>query len=303
MAHKKRPVPKLIVRQNAFSRFLKENYGYTDVRQYTEPKKFSSRLNSIFLAKDRDGKDIFIKACRYGDMSENEYRCTMALWEQAPENFARPLAYYAGKKHAFCSTEYRPGKDLRTLIELEGGVSLTAEQKAQIVEDLYSIFQALQRADIVHCDFALKNMLLHNGRVILIDCQLSARRGNTKRISYFSNILKLCLYKWLAPVNANVLTWEDTAGILHSIQKVGTDDAHRERFDAICAEVKASIGKLRYVMPYPSLDELNHCIKVSYLRSLFHPKSKLRSRYRHVTEMLKYIKSQHPSIIGNKKND
>ena len=48
---------------------------------------------------------------------------------------------------------------------------------------------------------------------------------------------------------------------------------------------------------------MSHCIKVSYLRSLFHPKSKLRSRYRHVTEMLKYMIEHHPGIIGDKKND
>ena len=98
-----------------------------------------------------------------------------------------------------------------------------------------------------------------------------------------------------------MLTWEDTRRVLYCIQAVGTDDTHRERFDAICEEVQASIGKLQYVMPYPSLEELNHCIKVSYLRSLFHPKSKLRSRYRHVTEMLKYMKERHPSITGDKK--
>ncbi len=296
MAHKKRPVPKLIVRQNAFSRFLKENYGYTDVRQYTEPKKFSSRLNSIFLAKDSEGNDIFIKACRYGDMSENEYRCTLALWELAPENFAKPLAYHAGKKYSFCSSEYRPGKDLRTLVELEKSVSLSAEQKAQIVEDIYNIFHAFQKANIVHCDVGLKNMLLHNGRVIMIDCQQSTRRDNTKPISMFDNILKLCLYKWESPVGTNVLEWEDTGGILRSIQLVGTDDAHRERYKAICAEVKAALGKFKYTMPYPSLAELNHCIKVSYLRSLFHPKSKLRARYQHVTEMLKYMKEHHPGL-------
>ena len=68
MAHKKRKIPKLIVRKNAFSRFLEKNYGYTHVRQFTEPQKFSSRLNSIFIAKDAEGRDVFIKACRYGDI-------------------------------------------------------------------------------------------------------------------------------------------------------------------------------------------------------------------------------------------
>lgn len=300
MAHKK--IPKLIVRKNAFSRFLEKNYGYTDIRQYTSPQKFSSRLNSIFLAKDSSGNEIFIKACRYGDMSENEYRCTLELWKQAPEHFAKPLAYYAGKKYAFCSTEYRPGKDLRTLIELEGGKSLTNDQKAQIVEDMYSIFQALLRADIVHCDFALKNMLLHNGRVVLVDCQYSSKTSNTKRVSLFSNALKLCLFRWLLPPSLSVLTWEDTRGVLYCIQAVGTDDTHRERFDAICEEVKASIGKIQYVMPYPGMEELSHCIRVSRLRSMFHPKAKLRSRYKHVTEMLKYLREHHPDISGNAKS-
>ena len=137
MAHKK--IPRLIVSKNAFSRFLNRNYGYTDVRQYTTPQKFSSRLNSIFLAKDAAGNEIFIKACRYGDMSENEYRSALALWEQAPRHFAKPLAYYSGKRHSFCSFECVSGEDLRTIM-LRGDV-LTGAQRAQIVEDMYEIFK------------------------------------------------------------------------------------------------------------------------------------------------------------------
>lgn len=300
MAHKRREVPKLIVRKNAFSRFLKENYGYTDVRQYTEPQKFSSRLNSIFLAKDSTGKDVFIKACRYGDMCENEYLCTQELWKQAPEHFAKPLAYHAGKKYAFCSTEYRPGKDLRTLIELEEGKSLTSDQKAQIVEDIYAISQALQRADIVHCDAALKNMLFHNGRVVLIDCQYSARRGSSKRVTLMGNALKLCLFRWLMPAGPEVLEWEDTPNLLNCVKTIGTDEKHKERFNFIYSQLRAALGKFRHIMPYPSLKELNHSIKVSRLRSLFHPKSKLRSRYSHVTEMLQYLKEHHPSLTESK---
>ena len=302
MAHKRREVPKLIVRQNAFSRFLEKNYGYTDIRQYTSPQKFSSRLNSIFLAKDSSGNEIFIKACRYGDMSENEYRCTLELWKQAPEHFAKPLAYYSGKKNAFCSSEYRPGKDLRTIFELEGGEGISPEQRAQVIEDLYSIHQALIRAEIVHCDVALKNMLLHNGRVVLVDCQYSSKTSNTKRVSLFSNALKLCLFRWLLPPSLSVLTWDDASNLLNALQTIGTDQSHKERFDFICSEIKAAWNKHCYTMPYPGMEELSHCIRVSHLRSLFHPKAKLRSRYKHVTEMLKYLREHHPDISGNAKN-
>ena len=58
MARKKRKVPRLIVSKNAFSRFLEKNYGYTDVHQFTGTGKFSSRLNSVFLAKDAEGNDM-----------------------------------------------------------------------------------------------------------------------------------------------------------------------------------------------------------------------------------------------------
>lgn len=291
---KKTKVPRLIVRKNAFSRFLEKNYGYTHVRQYTVENQFSSRLNSIFLAQDASGNEIFIKACKYGDMSENEYKCGLELWKQAPEHFAKPLTYYSGKKFSFCSAEYRPGKDLRTLIEQEGETALTGEQKAQIVEDIYTIFQAFQRADIVHCDALLKNMLLHNGKVVLVDCQLSRPRSCTTPISFFDSILKLCLFLWERPVGYNVLEWEDTGDILKSVQAIGTDEAHRERFEFICSELQATLGKFKCVYPYPGMKELDKAIRTSTLRSRFHPKAKLRSRYRHVTEMLKHLKTHHP---------
>lgn len=303
MAHKKRKVPRLIVRQNAFSRFLNENYGYTDIRQYTTPQKFSSRLNSIFLAKDAAGQEIFIKACRYGDMSENEYIHGLELWKQAPDHFAKPLAYYSGKTNSFCSSEYRPGKDLHTLLVQENGENLSAEQKAQMVEDLYEIAKATQRANVVHCDLCMKNLLLHNGRIVLIDCQFASSPGETRRLSIFNNALKLCLYRWLLPIGANVLEWDDICNIYSLIQYIGTDDAHRERYNQICSELATDVGKFKYIMPYPDLKELNHAIRVSYLRSLFHPKSKLRSRYRHVTEQLRYLKEHHPDLTCHKSGE
>ena len=294
MAHKKRKVPKLIVSKNSFSRFLEKNYGYTDVRQFTTPEKFSSRLNSIFLAKDASGKDVFIKACRYGDMSENEYKAGLELWEQAPTHFAKPLAYHSGKRFSFCCSEYAPGTDLRTI--MLRGDTLTGEQKARIVEDLYEIAQALKRADIVHRDAAMKNMLYHDGRVVLIDCQLATKRTATEQISFFDNILKVCMWKREHTLCMDVLCWEEMGNILHAVKTIGAEPEYRKRYDEICAELKRDMGKYKYVYPYPSMDEIDHCMKICKLRSLFHPKSKLRERYRHVLDMIRYFKQHHPEL-------
>lgn len=292
MAHKKRKIPKLIVRKNAFSRFLEKNYGYTEVRQFTSPQKFSSRLNSIFLAKDAEGNDVFIKACRYGDMCENEYRCSMELWKHAPEHFARPLAYYAGKKFSFCSAEFISGEDLRTI--MMRGDEMTPDQKRQIVEDLYTIAQALLKSGIVHRDVAAKNMLYHNGRVVLIDCQLAIRKDDTKEITLFDNILKICMGRWGTQPGPGLLDCDDFKGIDEVLQAIGCAPENQQRFDAVCAELQTVRDRFRYAFPYPAMSELNHYIRVCHFRRFLHPKSKIRARYGLVLAQLQYLKAHHP---------
>lgn len=292
MAHKKRKIPKLIVSKNAFSRFLEKNYGYTHVRQFTAPQKFSSRLNSIFIAKDAEGRDVFIKACRYGDMCENEYKCSLELWKQAPDNFAKPLAFYSGRRFSFCSAEFISGEDFRTITMR--GDELTAEQKARIVEDLYAIGQALLKSGIVHRDVAAKNMLYHNGRVVLIDCQLATRRDNTKPITLFDNILKICMGRWGSKPGPSLLDCDDFLGLADMLQTIGCSPENKQRFDAVCSELQAVRGQFKYVFPYPGMSELNHYIRVCQLRRFLHPKSKLRARYGLVLAQLQYLKAHHP---------
>lgn len=292
MARKKRKVPRLIVSKNAFSRFLEKNYGYTDVHQFTGTGKFSSRLNSVFLAKDAEGNDVFIKACRYGDMSENEYRCGLELWKQSPARFAKPLAYHSGRRFSFCSSEYVPGKDLKTI--LDSGEPMSDELRASLVESLYEIFQTLVRTNMAHRDIALKNMLLHDGRLVLIDCQLSTKRDSKTPISFFDSPLKVCLWRWGQTPGADLLEWDDVISLWHAVRTIGAGPEYRERYDAICEELENAIGKYKYVHPYPSMKEIERSMKVCRFRNLFHPKAKLRERYGLVLKLLQYLKDHHP---------
>ncbi|MBR1978657.1 MAG: hypothetical protein IJ985_04055 [Akkermansia sp.] len=272
--------------------FLAKEYGYTDVRSFSPHKRFAAAMNAIYLAKDAEGKTIFIKTCRYGDMCENEYRTGLALWEQAPQHFAKPLAYHVGKRFSFCSSEYVPGKDLYAL--LTDGTPLTGEQRAQMVEDIYTIHQALVRADIVHRDVVLKNMLYHQGRVVLIDCQLATKRNETKVTSFFDHILKICKCRWMSTPGPSFLEWDDVPVLLKSIQSIGSTPAHQERFEFICAELLKARGTLVYTHPYPSMEELHAAIKTCRLRSLFHHQAKMRHRYRCMIPHLQYLKDHHP---------
>lgn len=277
---------------SAFYKFLKKNYGYTDVRPFSPHRRFATSMNSIYLAKDTEGKDIFIKVCRYADMSENEYRSGLELWKQAPEHFAKPLAYHAGEPFSFCSAEYVPGKDLISL--LQSGDVLTGEQKMQIVEDIYTIYQAMKRANIVHRDADIKNMLYRNGKVVLIDCQLATKPGNTRHITFFNNIYKICKSRWYGKPSLKLLEWDDVVRLLNAVRKIGTTPEYQERYDAICAKLEQALGQFIYTYPYPGIQELEQALRKSRFWSRFHHQSKMRHRYRCMVAQLEFFKQNHP---------
>lgn len=279
--------------KKSICRFLEEHYGYTNVQPFTPHERFAANMNTLYHAIDSTGRRVFIKACRHPDMCENEYRMGLALWEQAPEHFAKPLAYHAGDPISFCSTEYVSGKDLGAIMGQEQ--SLTDEQRASVVEDIYTIYQALVRADVVHRDIVLKNLLYCNGKVVLIDCQLATKSKSTKPISFYDNIMKICLCRWRYPLSTRVLVWDDTLAIMSILKKIGAAPAYQERFEMIMNEVRQAVGKHHYVYPYPGMDELDSAIKTCRLKGKFHHQAKMRHRYRCILNILEFLKTEHPS--------
>lgn len=289
MSDKKKKSP-----DKSLTNFLKTNYQYTDLRYFSTSSSFSNTLNAIYLAKNASGKDIFIKACPYADMCENEYKHGLALWEKAPDNFARPLAYHAGRKFSFCSNEYLAGQSFEELFKQK--TVFTPEQKAQIIEDIYTIHLALRDTGITHRDIEWKNLLYHNGRVILIDCQLAISKNARQDIFYYRDITRVCKMRKRQPLNMSILEWDDTVHLLNFVQSIGCEPEFKERFDFICSELTAAVGKYKYVYPYPGIKELNSFMKVFRFKSLFHPKSKRRENSRIIHSMLQYLRNNHPSL-------
>ena len=155
---------------------------------------------------------------------------------------------------------------------LDSGEPMSDELRASLVESLYEIFQTLVRTNMAHRDIALKNMLLHDGRLVLIDCQHSTKRDSKTPISFFDSPLKGCLWRWGQTPGSDLLEWDD----------------------AICEELENAIGKYKYVHPYPSMKEIERSMKVCRFRNLFHPKAKLRERYGLVLKLPQYLKEHHP---------
>lgn len=295
MVQKKKKISGLIAGNQAFERFLNKNYGYTDFQMFVTSSSFSPTTNELFRAKNASGDDVFIKKCRYVDMCENEYKRGMELWAEAPDNFAKPLAYYAGnKRFSFSCNEYLVGRSFEELFNEE--TVFTPEQKAQIVDDVYAIHLALRNTNIAHRDIEWKNLFYHNGRTMLLDCQLSTKRDSKDNVHYYRDITRVCKMRKKFPLSMSILEWDDTARLLEFVQKIGTDEKYKQRYDFICAEMSAAVGKYKYVYPYPSVAELNRHIKLFRVKSLLHFKAKRRENSRKICSMLQFFRKNHPDL-------
>lgn len=277
--------PKTIVKLKAFAQFLEREYGITELQQFTAPEKFSYNTNSIFLGKDKEGNTRFIKTCRKADVCENEYFRSLELWQQNPTHFVRPLAYHANKPFAFVISEFCPSTPLDKYLREN---KLSEEEKKIFTEDIYHIFKALQRANIVHRDICAKNFLIHNNHLVLIDCQLAVRSDNYKEISLFPNIEIVCRYNKHHALD-KLLQWDDTSSLIGHLRTIGPTNDNKARYNEILNEIREAIGKLTVEYAIPPAEELRKRIKACKIKSIFNLRLSKRNKYRSLAEMYEYL--------------
>lgn len=277
--------PKTIVKLKKFAQFLESEYGITELQQFTAPEKFSYNTNSIFLGKDKEGNTRFIKTCRKADVCENEYFRSLELWQQSPTHFVRPLAYRAEKPFAFVISEFCPSIPLDKYLQEN---KLSDEEKKIFIEDIYQIFKALQRANIIHRDICAKNFLIYNNHLVLIDCQLAVRSDNYKEISLFPNIEIVCRYNKRHALN-ELLQWDDTYALIKYLKTIGPANDNKGRYNEILKEIREAIGKLTVEYALPPADELRKRIKACKIKSIFNLRLSKRKKYRTLAEMYKYL--------------
>lgn len=248
----KKKTRKPIVSLEKFAHFLEKEYGLTELQQFTASGIFSHNLNSIFLAKDQEGNTRFIKTSKKADICANEYHRSLELWQQSPINFVRPITYRAEQPFAFVISDFCPSETLDKVMEK---TEFSAEQKKVFINDLYQIYKALHQAHIVHRDVHPKNILVYNGHLVLIDCQLSVRSDDYKEISIFHDFETVLRYnKEHTP--EEMLLWDDTENLLHILKTIGPVPGEEATYDAIFQEIKEAKGNNTVRYPLPSKEEL-----------------------------------------------
>lgn len=216
------------------ARFLKSKYGIYDLHPVA-----NIICNKFLVGKDSDGRPLFIKTGNHSGIYENEYRMGMALYEIDKEHFMRPLYYNDYDEYQFFANEYVNGISLNTAI-MNG--SLSAEQKSKLVGDIWRIFCALRASDVVHRDVRPDNLMIIDGRLVLIDFQLAVSKTNYVELEYLarrSNRLRKLGHK---KYRYRPFVWDDAYSLMRVLEFIGRDRLYAMRYDVIYKNIKAYIG-------------------------------------------------------------
>ncbi|MDE5615922.1 MAG: hypothetical protein K2I81_03770 [Alphaproteobacteria bacterium] len=219
---------------HGFADFLKNTYGICDLRPAA-----NIICNTFFIGINASGQRIFIKTGQHAGIYENEYRMGHALWSINSEHFLKPLYYNDYDKYKFFANEYVPGISLNTAM-ITGRLGVT--DKARLIGDIWKIFCALRDSDVVHRDIRPDNLMIMNGRLVLIDFQLAVSKSNYVELEYLAKhpnrLRKLGNKKY----RYHPFTWDDAYSLAKVLEFIGRDKFYAKRYDIIYKNIKAYIG-------------------------------------------------------------
>lgn len=239
-------------------KFLKDNYGIGKLRHIR-----NIVCNNFLMGQDSDGRKLFIKTGQNAGIYENEYRMGMAAYELNHEHFLQPLYYHDWDEYKFFANEYANGISLNTAIMRN---ELSVQQKARIVGDIWRIFCALRASDVVHRDVRPDNLMIIDGRLVLIDFQLAVSKSKYTELEYLARhpnrLRKLGNRKY----RYRPFLWDDAYSLTRVLKFIGRDKFYGRRYDVIYKHIKDYIGH----------DTIKSAVRESDIRRLIRHIRKMR---------------------------
>ena len=217
-----------------FFKFLKSKYNFSDIRPIT-----SIICNSFCLGRDGTGRKLFIKSGHHTGIYENEFLMGRALYEIDSRYFLEPLYYNDYDKYNFFANEFVTGTTLRAIID---NGTATPEMRAKMVGDIWRIFSAMRRSDVVHRDIRPENLMWIDDRLVLIDFQLAVSKTNYVELAYMARHKNRLRNLGGKKFRYRPFTWDDAYSLMKCLEFIGRDQYYGRRYDVIHHHIKSYIG-------------------------------------------------------------
>lgn len=123
-----------------FVRFLSERYGMSNIAPFSCVN--NAEVSTLYLGKTTGGTKVIIKWCADGELCANEHARGAELYRIDKRYFAEQICYSDTPPFCFTAQAYLPG--IR-IIEAIKAHSLTDEQNAVLIEDLYNNISSVEK--------------------------------------------------------------------------------------------------------------------------------------------------------------
>ncbi|MBD5400957.1 hypothetical protein HDR61_04435 [bacterium] len=214
--------------------FLYKKFGIHDVQHIT-----GVICNKFMIGTDKNGSRLFIKTGKHAGIYENEYKMGAALYDIDPQHFIRPLYFNDDDTCRFFANEYVRGMTLKTAIMTN---SLTPAERSKIIGDLWRIFCALRASDVVHRDIRPDNLMIIDGRLVLIDFQLAVSKTNYIELEYLARRPNRLRKLGNKHFRYRPFVWDDAYSLLKVMEFIGRKKSYAMRYDIIYKQIKSYVG-------------------------------------------------------------
>ena len=216
--------------------FLGKNYGFYDITFV------ANRVYNIFLlAMDKQNRMLFIKSGRHPDLYRNEFVMGKQLWDIDNKHFLEPLYYCDTGDVFFFANEIMDGDSLQRVSDSGRLQSMSGKSKMLLIRDLYQIFIALKKSDVVHRDIRPENLAVLGNRLVLFDFQLAVSKSNYVELESMrvGRLRGLGTRKY----RYKLWQWDDSYSLLQCLKFIGCPGReYRSEYNKIYREIKSYIG-------------------------------------------------------------
>lgn len=282
-----------------FFRFLEANYGFHHITAFDCVN--NTTVNRLFLAETKEGGKVLIKKCDNIELCANEHERGKELYNIDPRHFVEQMAYCTESSYSFTAQAYMPGKTLSQVLK---SPSLLPEERATMIEELYSIFLAMKKSDVVHRDIHLENVMLHDGRLLLIDFQIAVSKKNYQELTIFQKLNSLA--DWRGAHIYSMIAWDDAHTILLLLKEIGSHPTYEDRYRAVEKEIESHIGKDTIWYRLPSRFSLHMRALYNQLKLLVsskHKRTKYEKRIKTIKQLILCWKKQYAKKTFPSEND
>ncbi len=195
---------------------LVNNPEIKDLKSVNE--NYVSLSSFYYFRASYSGTDAFIKYGGIGESCKNEFIRTEQAYKISPEHFVRPIDYREGEFGNFCIYEWIDSVPIEEYLS-----HADSKKKENVKRQMIEIYNALQKANVMHRDIRPGNIIVEGDVLKLIDFQYAIDLNNPQELECVKKDVNVAIRLGNKDFKYKPYAWKDSASIINCLKYFNID--------------------------------------------------------------------------------